>query len=66
MPKVTSDAQLRANAKYDAANTKQFGLKLNLTTDADIIERLEQVSTMGGGKQGYIKALIRKDIAAQK
>ena len=66
MPKVTSDAQLRANAKYDAANTKRFGLKLNLTTDADIIERLEQVSTMDGGKQGYIKALIRKDIAAQK
>ena len=66
MSKVTSDAQLRANAKYDAANTKRFGLKLNLTTDADIIERLEQVSTMDGGKQGYIKALNRKDIAAQK
>ena len=66
MSKVTSDAQFRANAKYDAANTKRFGLKLNLTTDADIIERLEQVSTMDGGKQGYIKALIRKDIAAQK
>lgn len=61
MPK-TSDSLLRAIAKYDAANTKRFGLKLNIVTDADIIERLEQVSKMDGGKQGYIKALIRADI----
>jgi hypothetical protein len=34
-------------------------LKLNDRTDADILEWLSQV----GNKQGYIKDLIRKDIA---
>ena len=57
-----TDAQRRARAKYDAANTTQLHLKLNLTTDADILARLEQASTAEGGKQGYIKELIRADI----
>lgn len=55
---MTTEAQKRAVAKYDAKNTKFFGLKLNIKTDADILERLEQVGTV----QGYIKELIRKDI----
>ena len=45
--------------KYDAVNTKQIKLKLNKRTDADILEALESVPN----KQGYIKSLIRKDIA---
>lgn len=49
----------QAQAKYDAANTKQIRLKLNTKTDADILKRLESVDN----KQGYIKELIRKDIA---
>ncbi|MBO4793604.1 MAG: hypothetical protein J5556_03440 [Deltaproteobacteria bacterium] len=48
----------RAVAKYDALNTKQYHLKLNLRTDRDIIARLEQKPSV----QGYIKALIREDI----
>ena len=56
--KKSSDARLRANAKYDKANTKSILLKLNLKTDSDILERLEEV----GNKQGYIKELIRRDI----
>lgn len=44
--------------KYDKANTTQIRMKLNLKTDADILEKLESV----GNKQGYIKALIRADI----
>jgi len=55
---MTSDAQKRANAKYDAANTIQVHMKLNKATDADIIERLRTISNV----QGYIKALIRKDL----
>lgn len=58
---ATSDAQLRANAKYDAAHTTQISLKLNTTTDADILARLEEVDS----KQGYIKRLIREDIASE-
>ena len=49
----------RPDARYDATHTTQIKLKLNLTTDADILERLNEV----GNKQGYIKQLIRDDIA---
>lgn len=47
-----------AIARYDANNTKQIKLKLNITTDADILEQLDRV----GNKQGYIKELIRRDL----
>lgn len=55
---MTTEAQKRATARYDAKNTKQVKLKLNLKTDADIIERLESVPAV----QTYIKDLIRADI----
>lgn len=55
---MSSPAQDRATRKYDDAHTKQVHLKLNTTTDADILDKLASV----GNKQGYIKALIRKDI----
>lgn len=58
----TSEAQKRAVIKYDAKNTKQYHLKLNVNTDADIIERLNQVDTV----QGYIKDLIREDMKNDK
>ena len=58
----TSDAQKRATLKYDAANTKQYHLKLNLATDADIIEHLDRQVN----KQTYIKALIRADMKERK
>lgn len=54
----TSDAQKRASAKYDAANTKQVRLKLNTKTDADILERFDRCDNV----QGYIKRLVRADI----
>lgn len=47
------------NASYDKANTKGVYLKLNKKTDADIIALLADVKN----KQGYIKELIRVDIA---
>ena len=56
-PRV-SEAQKKASAKYDKANTKQVVMKLNKTTDADILEHLAQIDNV----QGYIKSLIRKDI----
>lgn len=57
----TSDAQLRANAKYDSANTKRFGIKLNLTWDADLIMLLDNIN-----KQSTIKQLLREYIAARR
>lgn len=56
---MATEAQLRAQSKYDKANTKQVMLKLNRTTDTDILERLAEV----GNVQGYIKQLIRRDIS---
>lgn len=56
---MTSEAKKKANARYDAAHTKQVNLKLNLRSDQDILERLAEV----GNIQGYIKSLIRADIA---
>lgn len=55
----TKEAQARASAKYDKENTKQIILKLNLKTDADILQKLESVPN----RQGYIKDLIRADLS---
>ena len=44
--------------KYDEAHTRTFRIKLNLTIDKDIIEKLTEQPSM----QGYIKQLIRDDI----
>lgn len=52
--------KFEAQAKYDAKNTTQFKMKLNLNTDKDIIEKLSKMAN----KQGYIKKLIRQDIKA--
>lgn len=57
-----SEAQLRAQAKYDKANTRDIKFKFNLKTDADILEKLDSVPN----KQGYVKDLIRTDIAKSK
>lgn len=59
MKRKWSDEQLKKFAEYDKANTVQVKMKLNKKTDADIIERLNEVSN----KQGYIKELIRKDMS---
>ena len=47
-------------AEYDKAHTTRYQLKLNNETDKEIIEKLSTVKS----KQGYIKQLIRADIAA--
>lgn len=54
--------QSKIQQKYDKDNTRRFGLKLNLSTDNDIIKKLEEVESI----QGYIKELIRRDIKGQQ
>lgn len=46
-------------AKYDAKNRRNYGFRLHNKLDADIIQKLASVPSM----QGYIKQLIRDDIA---
>lgn len=57
---MATEAQRRAVKKYDASNTVQFHLKLNVNTDAEIIEKLKTVENV----QGYLKNLVRADIGA--
>lgn len=56
---MASQAQIKASKKYNKENVIQFTLKLNKNTDSKLIEKLNNVPS----KLGYIKDLIRKDIA---
>lgn len=56
-----SEATKRAVRKYDEKMTRQFNLKLNIKTDADVIKKLDSIAN----KQGYIKHLIRMDMIAE-
>jgi hypothetical protein len=47
-----------AQAKYDKSNTIRYALKLNKTTDADVIKWLAEQKSM----QGAIKKLVRDEI----
>ena len=47
-------------AERDKIYTRRYGIKLNTHTDAEIIDQLNKQSSI----QGYIKKLIRADIAA--
>ena len=58
MSKELTEAKRRAIRKYDAVKTKQYHLKLNTGTDAEIIEHLSKLTNV----QGYIKELIKKDL----
>lgn len=55
-------AHVGAVHKFRQKSTKQIAFELNLNTDADIIEKLNNVPS----KMGYIKALIRADIAKKE
>ena len=58
---MATDAQKKASRKYNLANTKNIQFRLNLKTDADIIEHLESQPN----KMRYFKDLIRADIEAK-
>lgn len=55
-----SESKETPQQRYDKAHTERLSLKLNKGTDAEILEKLATVPS----KQGYIKDLIRADIAA--
>lgn len=51
------DHQRKSRRKYDN-KTKQYVMRLRLGADADVIERLDAMSS----KTEYIRSLVRKDI----
>ena len=59
---MASKAKIRANNKSNKKNTKMICVRLSYNTDADILKKLDEVSS----KMGYIKALIRKDLQTKK
>ena len=52
----------KAHAEWTKANTQLVAIRLNNRLDKDIIKKLAEA----GNKQGYIKSLIRADIAKTK
>ena len=48
-----------AQTKYDKIHRRTYGFRLHNEIDKDIIDKLASVPSM----QGYIKQLIREDIA---
>lgn len=58
---ATKEAQRRAVANYRKKHITDFNLKVNRDTEADIYERLMEQEN----KSGYIKSLIRKDLAGK-
>lgn len=55
---MATQAQIDASNKFNKENTLCVLLRLNFSTDRDVIQKLESVPS----KMGYIKALIKKDI----
>ena len=51
----------KAANKYHKEHCRQYCLRFNKGTDADVIARIEAQEN----KQGYIKELIRRDIAKE-
>lgn len=58
---MRSESLKRAQRKYAAQKVVRKTLSLTRSADAEIIARLESVDNVSG----YIKSLIRADIAAQ-
>lgn len=56
------EKKLTPQQRYAKKNIKQFKIDCVTRTESDIIEKLESVPN----KAGYIKQLIRADIAASK
>lgn len=57
-----SERKKTPQERYAEKYRKQFKLDCIITTEKDIIEKLESVPN----KAGYIKSLIRADIEAHK
>lgn len=55
---MITDAQKRAQAKYDRDHTRLLTMKINTATDADVLEWWDACQN----KQGSVKRLIRQEI----
>ena len=58
----TRDKKRKAEANWRASNARHFGVQFNVSTDADVIEKMLSVPN----KSDYIRKLIREDIAREQ
>ncbi len=58
----TAKKKYAPQERYEEINTRNITFKFNLKTDADILAWLDSLAN----RQGYVKALIRADMAARK
>ena len=61
-PKQRQKNIIASNEKWRKANTKIVNMRFNIDSDADILERLDQVEN----KADYIRQLVRRDIETSK
>lgn len=61
MAKKKISARAKANMKWASNNIRQIKFSFHNEKDSDIIEKLDSVEN----KQGYVKDLIRSDIAKE-
>jgi len=59
---VLSIPETEARKKWVKENTSTVCIRLNHNTDSDIVKKLDTITN----RQGYIKELIRQDIAKKK
>lgn len=59
---ATNQKKIDYNIRYEQENIRQIKFNFSKLYDQDILAQLDAV----GNKQGYIKALIREDIARAK
>ena len=59
---MATEAQRRANAKWDKENSRSYGLKCVVKTDSDIIEFLDSLDN----RSIFLKQLIRSYIKSQE
>ena len=56
---MTTEANKRANAKYKREKTKAYTFRFSISTDTEVINRIESAPN----KRGYIRDLILADVA---
>lgn len=61
MSDTNGSGKYAAQARYNDRTRRRIPLNLNINTDQDILEHLSEVDNV----QGYIKHLIRSDMASQ-
>lgn len=59
---IPEDKKITPQRRYDRDKTKLYGVKVVITTEKDIYDKLEATPN----KSGYIKSLIKQDLEKER